>query len=221
MPGLGFIEHKDEQSREYGVRALLAPRGKRYEQVWKMQDQFPLNQGEEGACVGFGWAAELAAEPVRYNTNDGYAFQLYEHARAIDRNDGRHYDAGATLLAGAKLCKRLGMVSEYRWAFGMGDVIDALVQKGPVVLGVGWYEGMYETDKNGLVSIKGSKVGGHCILANGYYPAHPKHGECIQWINSWGPTYGLNGVGFVKLPDLERLLAEQGEACIATDIVRR
>lgn len=223
MPGLGFIEHKDPRSRDYGVRPLLLKKAPavKVERVWNMLPQFPLDQGQEGACVGFGWCAELAAEPVRYNTTNPYAFAYYENAQQIDRREGRHYESGATLLAGAKLAKELGMVGQYRWAFGLEEVVSTLVSMGPVVLGVRWYESMYETDDNYGVQIHGDVVGGHCILANGYYPNHPLHGECIQWINSWGPEYGRDGVGFLKLADLDRLLDEQGEACIATDIVRR
>lgn len=221
MVALGRVPHFDERSRSFGVRSLFEPAVLKKKTHWQMLPQFPLDQGQEGACVGFGWCAELAAEPVRYNTTNQYAFQYYAATRQIDQEMGNFWTEGASVLAGAKLAQRVGMISGYRWAFGMEEVIATLVQLGPVVLGVNWYESMYETDVNGGVVIEGDRVGGHCILVNGYDPNHEVHGECVQWINSWGPDYGLGGVGYLKLADLDRLLDEQGEACIATDIVRR
>lgn len=36
----------------------------------------------------------------------------------------------------------LGFVPEYRWAFGVDDVLATLAHHGPVVLGLNWYAGM-------------------------------------------------------------------------------
>lgn len=221
-PALGRIAHFDDRSREYGIRPLLARRPvPRRRTVWALPDNFPLNQGEEGACVGFGWSAELASEPIMYATTTEYAFKYYRWAQAEDRRMGNHFSEGASVLAGARVARGIGMVGTYRWAFGLDDVIDTLVQKGPVVLGVNWYEGMYSTDDDGGVEISGRLVGGHCITAIGYEPEHPKFGPCVRWVNSWGPDYGVNGIGFIRVEDLGRLLREDGEACIATDILLR
>jgi hypothetical protein len=134
---------------------------------------------------------------------------------------GNNFPDGASVLAGAKVAKATGMVSQYRWAFGIDDVVDTLIQRGPVVLGLNWYESMYETDRQGRVTVSGALVGGHCITAFGFHPKHPIFGPCVRWMNSWGPSYGLGGVGYITVPDLTRLLKENGEACIPTDVVAR
>lgn len=220
MPKLDRMPYKDPRSRDYPIRALLAAPVRRKAVKWGYPANFPLDQGEEGACVGFGWCAELGSAPVMYATTNPYAFAYYQAARQEDRAMGNNWAEGASVLAGAKVAKRAGMINEYRWAFGANDVIDTLVSKGPVVLGVNWYESMYSTDENGLVSVWGDVVGGHCITAIGYDPHKSGIGPCILWLNSWGPSYGTRGVGYLRVADLVRLLGEGGEACIATDIRR-
>lgn len=218
---LGRMKRFDEKSREYDIRPLLAPIRPQTDKVWKMPQQMPLDQGQEGACVGFGWCAELASEPIMYNTTDEYAFSYYRAARRVDKADGNDWPEGASVLAGAKVARGSGMIKEYRWAFSVQDIISTLFQKGPVVLGVNWYSDMYSTDLRGLVQVGGELVGGHCITAYGYHPNHPLFGECIRWMNSWGRSYGMNGVGYLRRADLERLMGEGGEACIATDTIAR
>jgi len=217
VPKLDRVPFFDSRSRDYPVRALLPRTVTRRKQIWGLPPQYPLDQGAEGACVGHGYAAELAAEPIVVPADQAFAFDLYERARAEDRAMGNHWPEGASMLAGARAAKAGGWISSYRWAFGLDDVIDTLVEIGPVVLGVSWYQQMYSTDPRGLVTIGGPLVGGHCILATGYWPAHPDFGDCITWINSWGHDYGINGIGYLRISDLQRLLADQGEAVIAVD----
>lgn len=221
---------KDMRSRGYGVRTIVAPQGELTKRLWPIPSWLPLDQGQEGACVGFGWSAELAVEPVSVPVTNGFALRLYHAAQAIDKAEGRDYPDGATTLAGAKAAKNMGLISAYRWCFGIDEVTDALVVRGPVVLGINWYDGMYETDTNGLVSVNGPLVGGHCISLTGYWPYKisvngrstkdnsPFGQDVYEWVNSWGKMYGRAGVGFIRRSDLDRLLKEDGEAVIATDI---
>ncbi|GGM55725.1 hypothetical protein GCM10012275_28550 [Longimycelium tulufanense] len=216
-PKLDRIPCFDERSRNYGVRRLLATRPvKRKPTAWVPWTP-PLDQGREGACVGFAWAHELGCTPVPVNVSDNYARMLYQAARSEDRLMGNDFPEGASLLAGAKSCQALGLIKSYYWAFSVDDVIDALVAQGPVVLGLPWYSGMYQTDKDGMVDVTGHIVGGHALLATGYVPDAP-NGDLIVWQNSWGPDYGNNGQAFIHVDDLKRLLAQDGEACVATDV---
>jgi hypothetical protein len=215
--GLGRIPHFDERSREYPVRALfLAPPSPPRKRIWTPRSE-PLDQGREGACVGFSWSAELAANPWKHPVDDASAFALYQAAREQDRAVGNNFSEGASILAGAKACHKAGKITAYRWAFGIDDVCETLMRRGPVVLGIAWYESMYETLEGGLVTIGGACVGGHAILAHGIWPAHPLHGDVIVWTNSWGSAYGENGRGYIRVADLDRLLKEDGEACIPVD----
>jgi hypothetical protein len=219
LPKLDRIPHFDARSLDFPVRTLLPRRVERRQRLWALPAGYPLDQGDDGACVGFGYTGELAADPVVVpDTGQAFAQQLYELARAEDRKMGNTWAEGASMLAGAKALKNTGKITSYRWAFGIDDVIDTLCTIGPVVLGINWYTSMFQTRTDGLVTITGGLAGGHCILANGYWPAHPKFGEVIVWTNSWGRSYGLSGVGFIKVADLARLLKEQGEAAIVVDV---
>jgi hypothetical protein len=218
LPTLDRVPLFDDRSREFPVRGLIGEdRPVRYKQIWTARTE-PLDQGKEGACVGFSFASELAATPIRYVVDNNIARELYQIARAEDKAVGKSFASGASVLGGAKACKRLNLISTYYWAFSIDDVIDCLVKKGPVIFGTNWYSGMYDTTYDGLVKIDGEKVGGHAIMVNGYWPGHPMFGDCVMWTNSWGSDYGINGRGFVRLEDFKRLMYEDGEICIPTDV---
>lgn len=219
MPKLDRIPHFDPRSRGYGVAEVLPRRVERRQRFWSLPEGYPIDQGDEGACVGFGYTGELAAEPVEVpDTGQAFAQQLYRLAQAEDRKMGNDWPEGASMLAGAKALKNGGYILAYRWAFGIDQVIDTLCAVGPIVLGINWYASMYQTRTDGLVTVGGALEGGHCILANGYWPDHPTFGDVVVWTNSWGRSYGLDGVGFIRVADLTRLLKEDGEAAIVLDV---
>jgi hypothetical protein len=95
-----------------------------------------------------------------------------------------------------------------------------------VCLGIDWHEDMYRTRSDGIVRISGRRVGGHFLTIIGY-DVHPSAGECVLWINSWGPGYGVaheqlaapGGIGFLPVESLATLLASDGEAVIPADFL--
>jgi hypothetical protein len=220
MPDYPILDrqvHFDDASRNYGImRQLGAPR-KLNKRIWK-PGLSPLDQGREGQCVIFGWGAELAASPHRYEIDSQWCRLHWPLVQAKDREMGNDFSDGASVLAGAKTMQMLGNVKSYYWGFGINDVLQTLSRRGPVILGINWYASMYETDELGLVTVEGNRVGGHCILANGIWPNHPLFKEdVVVWTNSWGSDYGINGRGYIPVESLSRLLREDGEACIPTD----
>ncbi|QIN94072.1 peptidase [Streptomyces phage Wakanda] len=189
------------------------------------------DQGREGACVGFAWSHELAARPAEYLTDATLAHKIYNRAKQLDSWPGENYD-GTSVLAGAKAVHEMvnadgkPLIDEYRWAFGIEDVIRVLGYRGPLVLGVNWHEGMWNTDSNGFISPTGSVVGGHAILAravrivwrNGHGPANLNNLDTeksyVTLRNSWGRDWGLGGDCRISVLDLHALLRNDGEACI-------
>ena len=223
---LDWIPRYDERSRDFRVRSLLTnfavPDVAR---TWR--PGLVLDQGREGACVGFGWTGELLCSPfpdpyTGIQRADTYARALYRDAQRIDEWEGESYE-GTSVLAGAKVVRQRGFMDEYRWAFTVDEVRDAIVTLGPVVIGVNWYSGMYDTDKHGIVDVSGDLVGGHCLFIYEYHPRKRLPGDwwgrhrVFRWRNSWGPTYGTNGSGYIRYDDLARLLREGGEACVPVD----
>ena len=211
----------DEESKNYPVRGILKKKAPRKDTLW-----IPgpiLDQKAEGACVGFGWTAEALATPSVVNiktipgvpkTPQPFARDVYARAKLIDEYPGEDYE-GTSVLAGAKVMQGHRTLESYSWAFSVDDVIDSIVQKGPVVLGINWYDGMYEAP-NGVLSVSGEHVGGHCILAIGYTIASKKfNGQpTVTLQNSWGKRWGNGGLAEILVSDLQRLLNEKGEACI-------
>ncbi|MGH3430517.1 MAG: C1 family peptidase [Terriglobales bacterium] len=223
-PVLDRRPYFDNRSRLYPVRTLLPDRITRTKTIWGVPPDV-LDQGNEGACVGFGWSGELAAAPVTAKELPGaptisnpYAMDVYHKAQVEDRAMGNNWPEGASVLAGAKAVTKMGVISEYRWAFGINDAIDTLCSHGPVVLGIPWYDGMFSPDNRGLLSVTGPVAGGHCIMAYGFIPNDPTFGSDMIWLrNSWGAVWGINGTAYIRTSDLSRLLSEQGECCVPTD----
>jgi hypothetical protein len=216
--GLGWRKSQDARNALYPVRSFLPTVVPRRIKSWAMPGG-PLDQGREGACVGFAWTHELLAAPKSAHLVDphGVAMRIYRAAKLIDEWPGDNYD-GTSVLAGAKMVQGWGWMGGYAWAYDVGDVIDAVISTGPVVLGIPWLSGMYSTSPGGMVHLDGGVVGGHCIIVTGYHPGmriagEPGRPEVVKWRNSWGLDYGRNGYGYVRVDDLAQLLVE-GEACL-------
>jgi hypothetical protein len=213
----------DKRSKQFPVSAILPREQELKFTLWKNGPI--IDQGSEGACVGFGWTAETMAGPIQIKLTDitkegvphdptDFAHYVYKNAQKVDQWPGEDY-SGTSVLAGAKVLMGLGILHEYRWAFSVNDIVGALMSHGPVVLGVNWYQGMYRAP-DGKLQIFGSKVGGHCLLAIGYNPSSEKFDgkETIFLQNSWGKGWGIDGIAEMTLEDLNRLVNEGGEACV-------
>lgn len=219
---LDWRSRHDEKSREYPVRELIRSTAPRRDRQWTPGPI--LDQGREGACVGFAWAAEAFSTPIPVNlklmarntpdTPTGYALFLYGMAKYLDPWEGQDY-SGTSVLAGAQSTQNMGLLREYRWAFGIDDVIDAVINIGPVVVGIPWYDGMYEAPK-GVLTRSGTLVGGHALLVTGYsrssYRLTGEESLTVQ--NSWGSGWGDSGMADISPSELERLLSDRGEACV-------
>lgn len=223
-PRLGRVVQFDPRSRNYPVRALLTPvqLAKLRSYTWSIGET--LDQGQEGSCVGHGIAHEIAARPVVGSADHTKALEIYHQAQTLDEWPGESYE-GTSVLAGMKAATAMGYYDEYRWAFGLEDLVSAVGYRGPAVLGINWYSAMFSPDADGFIHVGGTVAGGHCILMRGIK---------IRWAsrvhsgidgvdldasyallhNSWGPGWGDNGDAKLSLRDLSRLLGEGGEAAI-------
>lgn len=205
----------DPRSRKFSVRPLLEePKPRSY--TWGCATN--LDQGPDGACVGFSWAHEAAAKPVPIGTDYATAFALYKAAQGLDEWPGENYE-GTSVIAGAKVAQQYGWLKEYRWAFNTLDGINAISRIGPAIIGINWYDGMSYPDPSGYISPTGSVVGGHAILVRGVSVTLRTVLLHNSWGTGWGGTKWGPGTALLKWDDLDRLLGEQGEMCIP--IVRR
>jgi len=207
----------DERSREYPIRALVTEQVPLRSFGWRCPTW--LDQGQEGACVGFSWSHELAAYPVPIeDVDDAFARGVYKEAQERDDWPGEDYE-GTSVLAGAKTIAARGYMGEYRWAFGVDDALRALGYQGPVVIGIPWYESMFEPHPSGLVEVTPGGGGGHAILVRGVSLKARLKGEhgpmqVVRLRNSWGRDWGLDGDCYIRVEDFEALLKAEGDCCV-------
>lgn len=223
------IEQFDERSRSFRATVGLETLPLR-SYSWRCNAW--NDQGKEGACVGFAWSHELAARPYEYPADATVARQIYNKAKFLDPWEGEAYD-GTSVLAGVQALQELlvnkkgeKLIEEYRWAFGIEDLVRALGYKGPAVLGVQWWSGMFTTDANGFIKPVGQIAGGHAILARGVKIVKIDKSKPATWDNvdmdksyiilrnSWGQDWGLAGDARISLRDMDTILQANGEACI-------
>lgn len=213
MPALGRLVHFDERSRGYPVRGLVEAKKPRTIS-WRCTTY--LDQGNEGACVGFACAHELAAKPIEVSVDFNMARGLYHDAQRVDQWEGGAYPGakpfyeGTSVLAGLKVIQQRGYVPEYRWAFGLDDLILSVSNLGPAIIGVNWYTGMFDTDQRHFINISGRVEGGHAIMVRGVSIRK----EAFVLHNSWGTKWGRYGQAYISFDDMARLLREDGEAAI-------
>jgi hypothetical protein len=219
---LDWRSRHDPESRNYGVRQRLTASAPLTNVL--LSTGPALDQGAEGACVGFGGVdagnvLRLVARPgTRELLGASDAEELYRLAQKRDQVPGESYE-GTSVLGGMKAGVELGLWGGYLWAFGTRDIAQALLQRrGPVVIGVPWFAGMYDTGPRGKVVVSGPPVGGHCLAVVGLQLTGPngEPGVHFVWQNSWGPSYGDEGLGYIANADLVTLLHSQGEAAIPT-----
>lgn len=213
---LARIKQFDERSRGFPVRTEVA-RGKQPRSyTWRCLDHF--DQGQEGACVGFAMTHELSARPVevKHLSAEFARTKIYWGAQEIDPWPGGSYPGaspqyeGTSVLAGVKILKKLGYIESYRWAFGLNDLVLAVGYCGPAVLGLAWYDGMFEPHSCGYLHVEGELAGGHAILCKGVDVAN----RTFTLHNSWGSAWGNGGDALVSWDEMDRLLHEEGEAVI-------
>jgi hypothetical protein len=81
-------------------------------------------------------------------------------------------------------------------------------------VGFNWYAKMFDVPASGVLSVSGAIAGGHAFVLNGISVTR----GLIRLKNSWGRGWGRAGRAWLRIEDVERLLGEDGEACLATEV---
>ena len=182
---------------------------------WQHNGQV-LNQGQTGSCTGNATVDVLMTDPLYSparplaGTEDD-ARKVYSLATHIDHYPGQWPpdDTGSNGLSAAKAAKRLGLASGYRHAFGLAHTLGALAL-GPVMVGTPWLQGMFTPGPGGVLDVSGAVAGGHEYALIGLDVEH----ELVTVLNSWGPTWGINGRAYIGWTDLGRLLSQGGDCTV-------
>jgi hypothetical protein len=216
---LGRLYAKDKNDKKFPLKALL-PRRKSQRTSRSWYDAYwNGNQGNTPKCVGYGWTHWLEDAPVIPGSKTHPAVdpnKVYKLAQQLDEWPGTNYD-GSSVRGGAKAIRKLGFISAYHWAANLDEIIQWILEKGPVVVGTIWTEDMFTPNASGLIVPTGEVVGGHCYDLNGVSTITRK----FRAKNSWGTSWGKGGHAYIKFEDMNTLLfpssGEPGEACVATE----
>lgn len=208
---LGRLPEFDVRSRMFAAMRPEIETKPPISKTWDLDKL--LDQGMTPRCVGYSAAHELRAGPVVVSATAQTADEIYFLAQKRDQYEGEDYD-GTSLLGGAKAMKELGLIDGYEWCFGLRDLVMTVGYRGPVQIGINWYEGMSNPGPDGLMQPTGEMEGGHAIIVLGVnvdlkYAILP---------NTWGPRFGVNGTGFLTFSALEFLLSQHGEAIFLYDM---
>ena len=141
---------------------------------------------------------------------DGHT--IYYQCKVIDGEPEQ--EDGTWVRSAAKDMVKLSRMDEYYFASNVDEIASWLRAYGPVIVGMDWYEDMFEPDSKGYVHVGGQLAGGHCWLILG----QASNGDFICQ-NSWGKGWGLGGRFMVMYDDMAELLSEDGEACGAAERV--
>jgi hypothetical protein len=174
-----------------------------------------VDQGSTGTCVGHGVTHYAEDGPV---TQPGSLdpMAVYDRATEIDEWPQNDHDRsfGTSVRAGIEVLREKRMITTYHWAMNWPEFEFTILDIGPLVLGVDWFEDMF-FPVDGLIRPTGALAGGHCIVADGYNSKT----KVARLKNSWGRGWGKNGFCYIRREDLEYLLfGANGEACISNEI---
>jgi hypothetical protein len=215
--GFGRILQDDPRNANYPLRARLMAAPEPTRMTYHNRTGPILNQGQTGTCVGHGWRQWYASALVMGKRGPDQ-WQIYREACKRDpwpENDNGDLQAGTSVLAGAQYLKEAGIIESYHWTRSAEDAADAILSKqGVLVFGLNWYRGMSEPDHNNIMHLTGPLDGGHCIVGSGY----TKPRGLFRFPNSWGTGWADGGRAWLPGEDLQRLLDQNGECCLAIQV---
>ena len=204
-------DYRDFNLKEFIPRGALGTLAQ--EKAWDFPQE-SLDQGSTPHCVGFAMANFGINLPVftPYTNEAGHKF--YYKCKKID-GDPKGED-GTTIRSAAKALREQGIITAYAFAYDINMIKWWLLNKGPLIVGTLWTEGMMVPDSNNMIHPTGMKLGGHGYVINEWDKW--ELGERIGIQNSWGESWGINGKAYISVEDFTKLFMYDGEAMTAVEL---
>lgn len=160
-----------------------------------------LDQGAEGACVGFAGAHWFACAPMEQVVSKALAKMFYEGAKDFDSWPGSNYE-GTSVSGLMRFLRKLGVIGEHWWIYDFDTLLKTLSLKGAVIVGAEWREGCFEPDFYGVISFTGLAKGGHAVCADEV----DFEKQLIGFVQSWGKHHGQGGRVYMSFDDVKQML---------------
>ena len=169
----------------------------------------PLDQENSNHCVGYSMAHFGINLPTFTPYSKQEAREMYYKCKVVDGDPGA--ENGTTIRSAAKVLQDMGAIENYAFARSIDSIRWWLLNRGPLIVGTIWSEGMMVPNEDGILDITGFVLGGHAYLVNEL----TKDG-LFGIKNSWGPGWGENGKAYITIEDFKRLFHYGGEslACV-------
>lgn len=213
----GRIPLPDDRDDDFRIRQMMPkkavsiPPHKYWDDLRYFGDQKNTPQ-----CVGYAFAHFIEDGPIYSNTGRIPSLQpslIYFEAQKLDNIKGENYE-GTTVRGGAQaLRKKFNKISSFRWAKTIEEIVFAVAIEGPVVVGTYWKTGMEDVDRKGFIHNTGRILGGHAYLINGVNTKE----RFFRIKNSWGRGWGIKGRAKISFNDMEDLMRDDGEVCLAIE----
>jgi hypothetical protein len=173
-----------------------------------------LDQGNYGTCVGNAWAGWGNSAPIMDSYSEADARAIYYESTCIGGACDATGQNGSSTRDGVKAMQQRGKLTAYAFATTMAEIDEWLDNHGPVVIGINWTDPMFNPDASGLIHYTGPVAGGHEVFIR----QNVKSMGRKRLRNSWASSWGLGGDFFLSNADLQRLLDDGGDACLASEI---
>jgi len=209
--GLGRILSFDDRNTNFDLRRVVKMPPLVAQRNWALSpsEKTGLNIHESGIAPAGAWVNWLDTQhsingQKQVPVSPDYIFEQAQHFDGIELPH-----AGTTILACAKVLKKLGMLDEYYWGTDYQTIHTYLVNYGPLVIGTDWYEGMFYPDAEGFVIPEGPYIDGAAYLCLGYSAVD----YCYTFLQNWGRKWGQKGMFKMREGDFAVLMNQGGEAC--------